>query len=145
MIQKSTLENHLSFKLSYISPYKVQKLDKTHYHKSTYRAQNKHLKLVGCLFNYKHYYRLSMAFPLEMYNKFVLPNWRLLGHILKWVRKWHVTDHYFELCLFTLYHEALDMYHWTIFMASIVWRHPTVPWIFWPMIIYVGPSKVSRL
>ena len=44
------------------------------------------------------YYRLSLASPLEMYSKFVLPNWNLLGHMLKWVRKYHVTDHYFELC-----------------------------------------------
>ena len=35
--------------------------------------------------------------PVEMYSKFVLPNWTLLCHILKWVGKWPVTDHYFEL------------------------------------------------
>ena len=29
-----------------------------------YRAQNKHLKLDGHLFNYEHYYRLSMASPI---------------------------------------------------------------------------------
>ena len=40
------------------------------------------------------YSRLSLAFPLEMYSKFVLPNWTLLGHILKWVGKWPVTDHW---------------------------------------------------
>ena len=45
------------------------------------RAQNKHLKLVGCLFNYKHYYRLSMGSPLEMYtySKFVqIEDWLVI-------------------------------------------------------------------
>ena len=35
------------------------------------RAQNNHLKLVGHLFNHKHYYRVSVASPLEMYSNFV--------------------------------------------------------------------------
>ena len=35
---------------------------------------------------YEHY-RLSLASPLEMYSKFVLPNWNLLGHLQKWVGK----------------------------------------------------------
>ena len=36
---------------------------------------------------------------LRVYSKFILPNWTLIGHILKSVRKLSVTDHYFELCV----------------------------------------------
>ena len=65
---------------------------------ASYVAQNNHLKLVGRLLNYEHYSILCIyGFPLEMYSKFVLPNWTLLSHILKWVGKWPVTDHYCEL------------------------------------------------
>ena len=51
----------------------------------------------------------SMPSPLEMYSKFVLPNWRLLSHILKWVRKWPVIDHCFEL--------------WWIWIQSHIWSN----------------------
>ena len=48
-------------------------------------AQNKGQKFVSHLFKIR---TLSLASPLEIYSKFVLPDWTLLSHIvLKWVRK----------------------------------------------------------
>ena len=52
-------------------------------HKHSNSAQNKGWKLVGHLFKIG----TLLASPLEMYSKFVLPNWTLLGHVLKWVGK----------------------------------------------------------
>ena len=38
-----------------------------------------------------------MTPPLIMHSKFVLPNWTVFTHILKWVRQWSVIgDHYCE-------------------------------------------------
>ena len=37
--------------------------------------------------------------PSLKMSKFVLSNWTLLIHILKSVRKWPMTDHYYELCM----------------------------------------------
>ena len=38
-----------------------------------------------------------------MYSKFVLPNWTVFSHILKWVRQWSVTgDHYSDLYVISL-------------------------------------------
>ena len=46
-------------------------------------AQDKHLKLDRHLLEIAQYFRLSIAPPLKMYSKFVLPNWALFGHIPK--------------------------------------------------------------
>ena len=47
-----------------------------------YRAQNEDWKLVS--HSRVYCYRVSLASPLEMYSKFVLPNYTVLG---RWVRK----------------------------------------------------------
>ena len=46
------------------------------------RAQNEDWKLVS--HSRVYCYRVSLASPLEMYSKFVLPNYTVLG---RWVRK----------------------------------------------------------
>ena len=46
------------------------------------RAQNEDRKLVS--HSTVYCYRVSLASPLEMYSKFVLPNYTVLG---RWVRK----------------------------------------------------------
>ena len=59
---------------------------------TSHTTRNEDQKLVCCFYEYRIFYRLLIAVPLQMYRKFGQPKQILVGQMLKLVRKWPMVN-----------------------------------------------------